>query len=61
MNVLEQISSLESQLEYVCLALCSKLEAWERKEYAALKEDYEGKIAALKAHIEKHRDIFYNH
>ncbi|MDR1370574.1 MAG: hypothetical protein LBJ72_10710 [Dysgonamonadaceae bacterium] len=59
MNVLEKINELEGELEYVCLALRSELEAWERKDYSSLKEDCEREIAALKAHVEKHRDIFF--
>ena len=48
----ERQESLKGQLAYVEDALTHDLEAWERKEYTGLKEQYESQIDEIEAHIE---------
>lgn len=45
----ETLESLEGQLNYTNEALNNELENWERKEFEAIKKEYEFKIASIKA------------
>lgn len=49
--IVNQRENLIGQLAYVECRLLTNLEAWERREYQALKKDYELKIAGLNCAI----------
>lgn len=58
MDAIEQLSALRKQLESANETLKQDMAAWERKEYEAVKADYEKQIATLEVLIEKYKEIF---
>lgn len=54
MNATEQAFQLRNLIASVTETLTNEMQAWERKEYSSLLNDYKQELKELEAHIQLH-------